>query len=136
MISRIKRLSLITPTCWLWLGCLDHRGYGRVGVGRRSARVHIVAYEELVGPVPDGHVLDHECRVRHCFNPAHLTPRTGRENTLRGESFAAQKARQTHCVRGHELAGENLLERTDRPGRRECRTCKRTRRKSHRLEEL
>jgi hypothetical protein len=123
VISRIKEGCLITPTCWLWLGCLDDRGYGRVKVKGRSARTHIEAFTAVRGAPPKGAVLDHLCRVRHCCNPAHLEPISPLENTRRGESPSAQRRRQTHCIRGHELAGDNVYERKDRPGMRECRAC-------------
>lgn len=66
-----------TDTCWLWRGALDRHGYGRVGVGgTRTALAHRVAYMLAVGPIPDGFVLDHLCRIRACVNPAHLEPVT------------------------------------------------------------
>ena len=30
-------------------------------------QTHRAAYEEIVGPIPDGLELDHLCRVRACF---------------------------------------------------------------------
>jgi hypothetical protein len=114
--------------CLLWTGAKDRKGYGRVKVGGRVRRVHRVLYELCVGPIPDEHVLDHECRVHACVHPAHVEPVTNRVNTLRGESFAARHAQKTHCPRGHELAGDNLVARADRPGTRECLACKRLRR--------
>ena len=53
---------------------------------------HRWSYQHHIGPVPEGLVLDHLCRVRHCVNPDHLEPVTSRENTLRGEGFAAVNA--------------------------------------------
>ena len=129
ILSRIKQNVLIDPRgCWLWLGCLDHKGYGRIKVNGRSARVHIVTFTILVGPPPPSTVLDHTCRTRHCCNPGCLEPVTAVENNRRGESPSAQRRRQTHCKYGHELVGDNVYERPDRPGMRECRTCKRQQR--------
>lgn len=54
--------------CWLWTGNVNH-GYGRVRRGTHTAYAHRMAYELLVGPIPDGLELDHLCRVRHCVNP-------------------------------------------------------------------
>ena len=71
--------------CWVYDGPrLSRNLYGRVWYRGRERQVHIVVYELLVGPIPDGLVLDHTCRVRLCANPAHLEPVTVRENTLRG----------------------------------------------------
>lgn len=86
---------------------------------------HRVVYEELVGPIPDGLMLDHLCRVRHCVNPEHLEPVTNRENVLRGEGHSAKAARATHCLKGHPYAGENL--RILSNGWRRCRACHRER---------
>lgn len=98
--------------CWKWKGPLSRLGYAkfwsRYGGRHKSWLAHRLAYEWCVGPIPEKMTLDHLCRVRHCVNPAHLEPVTHRENVLRGEGVAAKQARQTHCVRGHELSGDNV----------------------------
>lgn len=117
--------TLGTP-CWLWLGSGLASGYGTFGVkvGHRKYRkplAHRWNYERHVGPIPEGLVIDHLCKTPACVNPAHLEAVTQRENVLRGDSFAATRAQQTHCKRGgHELAGDNLIFRRNM---RECRTC-------------
>jgi hypothetical protein len=115
-----------TETCWLWRGTTTRpvNGYGQIRLDRRMVTSHRVAYELLVGPIPEGLELDHLCRVRHCVNPVHLEPVTPHENLLRGEGPAARHARKTHCHRGHPLSGANL--RMCNGGRsRRCRECKR-----------
>ncbi|MFZ2529632.1 MAG: HNH endonuclease signature motif containing protein [Rhodococcus sp. (in: high G+C Gram-positive bacteria)] len=85
-----------------------------------------MAYELSVGDIPEGLVIDHLCRVRHCVNPAHLEPVTNRENTLRGDCVDANRERslsRTHCKHGHELTPKNTY--IDPRGYRECRTCRR-----------
>lgn len=121
--------------CWLWTQKLAPSGYGQFGVGRRAIgtygkkRAHRWAYEHLVGPIPEGLVLDHLCRVRHCVNPDHMEPVTSRENTLRGETRPAINAARTHCTNGHEFTPENTGT-THRGGRR-CRACAREWQRRH-----
>ena len=64
---------LVTETCWLWTGATQTRGYGSVGVGNgRTALAHRVAYQQTVGPIPDGMTIDHVCENKVCVNPDHL----------------------------------------------------------------
>lgn len=70
--------------------------------------VHRILYEVKHGPVPEGLECDHLCRVRHCVNPDHIEPVTKRENQRRGEGIVGKQIRQTHCIRGHLLEGENI----------------------------
>lgn len=133
ILDRLTARREITDTgCWLYTGFLMPQGYGAIGYkGRRGALVHRVAYEELVGPIPDGLTIDHRChtedttcvdgpacRHRRCFNPEHLEPVTKAVNTQRG-----RPATKTHCKRNHELTGDNLFPWGLRVGRRACRTC-------------
>lgn len=106
--------------CWWWQGATNE-GYGRFFDGKGSKAAHRWAYENIVGPIPDGLVIDHLCRNRGCVNPAHMEPVTDRENILRGEGRGAKQARQTRCKRGHPLEGDNLYNRPD--GSRQCRAC-------------
>lgn len=108
--------------CWEWVAAKFPPGYGQFAVGPPWRRVmaHRWAYEDQIGPIPEGLQLDHLCRNRSCVNPAHLEPVTQRENILRGESMSAVHARQTHCIHGHEFTPENTY--PTKTGRR-CRAC-------------
>lgn len=109
-----------TGECWLWTGRGDAGGYGRVHYDGRDGYAHRLAYELLVGAIPDGLVIDHLCRVRNCVNPAHLEVVTQRENILRSDGAGAVNARKTHCKRGHEFTPENTIRIAQG---RNCRTC-------------
>jgi hypothetical protein len=123
-----------TDDCWLWTAGLNG-GYGVYTIGGRPRPAHRLAYEELVGPVPDGLQLDHLCRVRRCVNPAHLEPVTSKENTRRGTAvdvIAERQRSKTHCPRGHPYAiyGITITRRTgSRAGRTErvCTACRKRR---------
>lgn len=104
--------------CWIWRGQVRSDGYGQIGAGGRggkSLRPHRVAYELVVGPIPDGLTLDHLCCNTICCNPQHLEPVTSEENNRRAT------ARRTQCRRGHAFVPENTIVR---PKGRECRTCR------------
>ena len=123
-LERIMRDHVVNDDgCWIWTGSRNALGYGRVhfGASGRLKFAHRLAYELLVGPIPDGLVLDHLCRQPSCINPAHLEPVTDRVNILRGEGFAARAARQTHCPSGHPYDDENTYRWR---GVRYCRACR------------
>lgn len=111
--------------CWLWTGTINERGYGRFWDGTRHVRAHRYAYESLVGPIPDGHELDHVrargCTHRHCVNPAHLEPVLHQENMRRASD-------RPTCRQGHPFTPENTI---TRPTQRLCRTCDRARKRRY-----
>lgn len=72
-----------TP-CHIWQRNLKD-GYGRASVGNKERKAHVVAWEKVHGPVPDGLMLDHLCRVRACINVDHLEPVTNAVNIQRGD---------------------------------------------------
>ena len=84
--KRFDDLSVAEPNsgCIIWLGALNDSGYGRVKIRSKFRRAHIVAWEQANGPVPDGLVIDHLCRVRCCINPLHMEVVTQGENVRRG----------------------------------------------------
>lgn len=112
--------------CWIWTAYTDALGYGRCSRGYGRSRLpHRVAYEALVGHIPDGLVIDHLCRVPSCVNPAHLEPVPQRANVQRGQASETQTARhaaRTHCKRGHEFTPANTIQKANG---RACRTCTR-----------
>lgn len=128
----IRRRELSDDGCWIWLGSQTTQGYGSIWFQGGMRRVHRVAYEAWIGPIPEGLVLDHLCRVKICFNPEHLEPVTIRENTTRGDLATGQRnnnGRKTHCPRGHAYEGDNLYLNPN--GARACRECQRIWWKEH-----
>lgn len=104
--------------CWEWTAQIGHNGYGRFQVKGSSQRAHRIAYEALVCPIPEGLVIDHLCRVRHCVNPSHLEAVTPAENNRRG---GAGLTRRTHCPAGHPYDEANTA--VSAKGKRRCKAC-------------
>lgn len=107
--------------CWEWTGGLSAYGYARISIARKRVPAHRVVYELLIGPIPDGYVIDHLCRVRHCLNPLHLEPVPNVVNVLRGMGPNAINARKTECAWGHPFTESNTKIRKN--GHRQCRRC-------------
>jgi HNH endonuclease len=84
--------------CWPWTGYVHPNGYGQFGAHTPGTKLpHRIAYEYLVGPIPEGKMLDHLCHTndpdcpggnsdphRRCCNPGHLEPVEPRINIARG----------------------------------------------------
>jgi hypothetical protein len=114
----------VSTGCWEWMGARSD-GYGRLRVAGQTPYAHRYVYMLLVGPVPDGRVLDHKCNNRACVNPDHLDVVAQKENVQRGRLPGLVRARQlakTACPAGHPYADTNLYSRPD--GRRACRACR------------
>jgi len=70
--------------CWVWVAYRDPNGYGSFYRDGGPTYAHRVAWELLVGSIPEGLVIDHLCKNPPCVNPDHLEPVPQRVNVLRG----------------------------------------------------
>lgn len=129
------------PTeCWEWVRYLNVYGYGQFSVNARVTKLaHRMAYELMLGPIPDGLVIDHLCNNPRCVNPAHMEAVTQDVNAQRRHArtgCSPSKTRPlrhriaTHCKNGHELNEASILIRAD--GYVSCRICQRRHRLAHR----
>lgn len=84
--------------CWLWIRAKDRDGYGSASLNNKTYQAHRLVFTLLRGQPPEGMVLDHLCRIRHCVNPAHLQPVTQHLNLLRSELTPAG---MRTCAKGH-----------------------------------
>lgn len=121
--------GLIGP-CHVYRGGKNEGGYGSIGIedGGGTALVHKYVWEKEIGPVPEGLVLDHQCRVHGCCNTDHLRPVTRKVNSTENVIGSAPQlmAAKTHCPQGHPYDEANTYwhvtaDRTHR----QCRECKR-----------
>lgn len=127
------RTKVTETGCWEWQLQTAKPGHGRGGLyGRarcpeegRSIGAHVLAYKNLVGPIPDGYEVDHTCRNTLCCNPDHLEAVTPKENNRRRAAAGDatnQNTGKTHCpVHGTPYDMES--KRGDGRKFQSCRAC-------------
>lgn len=94
--------------CWEWIGPRDPRGYGLLKAGShldgtyRRERAHRVAYEQIVGPIPDGLDVLHRCDNEPCVRAdpdpsiSHLFVGTQSDNVLDRNAKGRSRPRRAH----------------------------------------
>lgn len=119
--------------CWLWNAALNEKGYGVFWSNKKTTKAHRWFFEystrcEIPKTNDEGEeiVIDHQCRVRNCVNPAHLRAITATENILADGALSpcATNSRKTECIRGHQFDEQNTV---IRQGKRQCKICNKER---------
>ena len=132
----LDRMAALTEfgDCWTFTGARLPAGYGRIYTGRTPAGnpyaegPHRVAWEMLVGPIPDDMEIDHLCKNTACWNTDHLQVVTHAENMKRLSRKRGRYVRPTACKNGHDLNGDNWSPPTPKSNKRyRCKVCHRTR---------
>ena len=86
LVERMMKRVTVDRTCWIFTGCVNSRGYGCVGSGRKgkSILVHRLVVLHRDGHLDNEMTVDHLCGVKTCVNPDHLEVVTREENSRRG----------------------------------------------------
>jgi hypothetical protein len=101
--DRLHHYTDRSGDCWIWTGSTNVvSGYGVVATGGgKQDYAHRVSYEHHVGPIPQGYVIDHICRVVACVKPTHLravSPSTNVVVGLRGWGLTGMCRKGLHDV--------------------------------------
>lgn len=109
-----------TGSCWLWAGARSPQGYGVFRLDGRAQRAHRVSWMMLLGPIPDGMEVCHDCpegdnpacvRPDHCFlapHQANMADMSRKGRSPIGERQGASKlsASDVGAIRERAAAGE------------------------------
>lgn len=126
----LSRTTTPLMDCAVWNGTTQ-RGYGVIQVDRRWKKVHRLVWELKHGPIPDGLVIDHLCRVRSCINTDHMELVTSAENSRRAAPFRVGIRAQSadECPNGHPYTEDSPSRGA---GRWRCRICRKENRSRER----
>lgn len=97
-----KKVYFHPSGCWLWIGAKDAGGYGLFNLDG-TKRPHVILWESIHGPVPEGFELLHSCDHPSCINNLHLSVGTHTQNVrnswLRGRR---RRGKTDICYGCHE----------------------------------
>ena len=77
-----RRYTIDANDCWNYDHVNSKTGYAVFSYKNKSYGAHRWAYQQLVGPIPQGHDIRHQCHNRACVNPDHMLTGTRKENMM------------------------------------------------------
>lgn len=90
--------------CWMWIGALTGKGYGKMTINHKGASAHVIAYQIQRGPIEDGVQVLHHCDMPACVRGDHLFKGSQLDNML------DRAAKERHW---RKLTPEQVLEIRD-----------------------
>jgi hypothetical protein len=112
--------------CINWQGSKSKQGYGFYSLLQRTikahryawALTHNVEYKDMTRSM----VIMHLCDNPSCFNPAHLSLGSHKDNIqdMLAKGRRGKRAEKTHCIRGHEFTTGNTLKSGPHRGCKKC----------------
>lgn len=95
--------------CWEWQGNYNkNTGYGKKTYLGKDVLAHRWVYEMLLGPIPEGLVINHRCRNKKCVNPHHLeiTDQAGNCRHGKGTTLSLEEVKEIKSAKDSKKWGD------------------------------